>query len=82
LASSAALPKLKLIDFGNAQSSTKKTPVAPELLQWVGDDTVIQKEFACFGLLRHDVKRLFQQHERNQTPTVTVGTRQESKLWP
>lgn len=51
LASSAALPKLKLIDFGNAQSSTKKAPVAPELLQWVGDDTVIQKEFACFGLL-------------------------------
>eukprot|EP00435_Cladocopium_sp_Y103_P061220 s858_g22.t2 len=27
LASSAALPKLKLIDFGNAQSSTKKAPV-------------------------------------------------------
>lgn len=27
LASSAALPKLKLIDFGNAQSSSKKAPV-------------------------------------------------------
>lgn len=27
LASSAALPKLKLIEFGNAQSSTKKAPV-------------------------------------------------------
>ena len=84
LASSAALPKLKLIDFGNAQSSSKKAPVAPELF-FSGLVTVIQKEFACFGywsVLTFETRcrKIIRRTWVGPRATATVGTKQDNCL--